>query len=104
MKIVTTNYGDAESPLIASAYRLTPQIPVTNLDGSWGGSDPVNGANQFAPINPIAIANLITNKNTKKTVFGWIKFWDNTAKGLVLRTSFNGSVWQWFLNLLYTNL
>ncbi|MGZ8510351.1 MAG: SusC/RagA family TonB-linked outer membrane protein, partial [Chitinophagaceae bacterium] len=40
--LTTTNYGDAQSPLIANALRLTPQIPVTNLDGSWGGSDPVN--------------------------------------------------------------
>ncbi|HEU4901357.1 MAG TPA: SusC/RagA family TonB-linked outer membrane protein, partial [Flavisolibacter sp.] len=58
--LTTTNYGDAQSPLIANALRLTPQIPVVNLNGSWGGSDPVNGAGQYAPVNPIALASLIT--------------------------------------------
>jgi hypothetical protein len=58
--LVTTNYGDAQSPLIANALRLTPQIPVVNYNGTWGSSDPVNGAGQYAPTNPIALANLIT--------------------------------------------
>jgi TonB-linked SusC/RagA family outer membrane protein len=91
-KLTTTNYGDAQSPLIASALQLTPQIPVTNLDGSWGGSDPVNGANQYAPINPIAIANLITNDNKRRQVLGGLNIGINLAKGLVFRTSLNGSM------------
>ncbi|HET9826689.1 MAG TPA: SusC/RagA family TonB-linked outer membrane protein, partial [Chitinophagaceae bacterium] len=70
--LTATNYGDAQSPLIANALRLTPQIPVKNLNGTWGGSDVVNGANQFAPINPIALANLITNKNMKRQALGGI--------------------------------
>lgn len=90
-KLTTTNYGDAQSPLIANALRLTPQIPVTNLDGSWGGSDPVNGANQFAPINPIALANLITNTNMKRQFNGGVNVAITPIKGLTLRTSFNGS-------------
>lgn len=90
--LVTTNYGDAGSPLIASALQLTPQIPVTNLNGSWGGSDPVNGANQFAPVNPLAIASLITNKNTKRQMLGGVNIGLILAKGLVFRTSFNGSM------------
>jgi TonB-linked SusC/RagA family outer membrane protein len=90
-KLTTTNYGDAQSPLIANALRLTPQIPVTNLDGSWGGSDPVNGANQFAPINPIALANLITNTNVKRQYLGGLNIGITITKGLVFRTSFNGS-------------
>jgi TonB-linked SusC/RagA family outer membrane protein len=89
--LTTTNYGDAQSPLIANALRLTPQIPVTNIDGSWGGSDPVNGANQYAPINPIALANLITNKNMKRQFLGGLNIGLTLAKGLVLRSSFNGS-------------
>lgn len=90
--LTATNYGDAASPLIANALRLTPQIPVTNLDGSWGGSDPVNGANQFAPINPIALANLITNKNDKKQFLGGINLGINIINGLTFRTSLNGSI------------
>lgn len=90
--LTATNYGDAQSPLIANALRLTPQVPVTNLDGSWGGSDPVNGANQFAPINPIALANLITNKNMKRQFLGGLNIGINITKELVFRTSFNGNV------------
>ncbi len=90
--LTATNYGDAASPLIANALRLTPQIPVTNLDGSWGGSDPVNGANQFAPINPIALASLVTNKNMRRQFQGGINLGITLLKGLTFRTSFNGSV------------
>ena len=90
--LVTTNYGDAQSPLIANALRLTPQIPVTNFDGSWGGSDPVNGANQYAPINPIALASLITNKNMKRQFLGGLNLGVTIAKGLTFRSSFNGNI------------
>lgn len=90
--LTTTNYGNAESPLIANALRLTPQIPVTNLDGSWGGSDPINGANQYAPINPIALANLITNENRRRQVMGGLNIGINIAKGLTFRTTFSGNI------------
>ncbi|HEY8690318.1 MAG TPA: TonB-dependent receptor [Chitinophagaceae bacterium] len=90
-KLTATNYGDAQSPLIASALQLTPQIPVKNLNGSWGGSDPVNGANQYAPINPIAIANLITNNNTKRQFSGGLNLGITLTKGLVFRSSINGN-------------
>ena len=90
--LAATNYGDAQSPLIANALRLTPQIPVVNLNGSWGGSDPVNGAGQYAPVNPIALANLITNNNTKKQFLGGLNFAVTPVKGLSLRTSFNASI------------
>lgn len=89
--LTTTNYGDAASPLIANALRLTPQIPVTNLDGSWGGSDPVNGANQYAPVNPIALASLITNNNMKRQFVGGINLDFKLFKGLSFRTSLNGN-------------
>ena len=90
--LTTTNYGDAQSPLIANALQLTPQIPVTNLDGSWGGSDPVNGANQYAPVNPLAIASLIKNDNSRRQFLGGLNLGFTIAKGLVFRTSFNGNI------------
>ncbi len=89
--LTATNYGDAQSPLISNALRLTPQIPVKNLNGSWGGSDPVNGANQFAPINPVALANLITNNNMKRQFLGGLNLGITLTKGLIFRTSINGS-------------
>jgi TonB-linked SusC/RagA family outer membrane protein len=90
--LAATNYGDAGSPLIANALRLTPQIPVVNLNGSWGMSDPVNGAGQYAPVNPVALAALITNKNTRRQFLGGLNFGVNPTKGLSLRTSFNTSI------------
>lgn len=89
--LTATNYGDAQSPLISNALRLTPQIPVKNLNGSWGGSDPVNGANQYAPINPVALASLITNNNMKRQFLGGLNIGITLTKGLVFRTSINGS-------------
>ena len=90
--LTTTNYGDAASPLIANALRLTPQIPVKNLNGSWGGADPVNGANQFTLVNPIALASLITNKNQRRQLQGGINLGLTLAKGLTFRTGFYGSI------------
>lgn len=90
--LTSTNYGDAQSPLISNALRLTPQIPVKNFNGSWGGSDPVNGANQFAPVNPVALASLISNNNMKRQFLGGLNLGITLAKGLVFRTSMNGNV------------
>jgi TonB-dependent starch-binding outer membrane protein SusC len=90
--LTTTNYGDAQSPLIANALRLTPQIPVVNLNGTWGSSDPVNGAGQYAPVNPVALASLITNKNMRRQFLGGLNFGVTPLKGLAIRTSFNGSI------------
>ncbi len=89
--LTATNYGDAQSPLIANSLRLTPQIPVMNLNGSWGGSDPVNGANQYAPVNPVALASLITNKNMKRQFLGGLNLGIHLLKGLELRSSLNGN-------------
>ena len=90
--LTATNYGDAASPLIANALRLTPQIPVKNLNGSWGGADPVNGANQFTLVNPVALAELITNTNVRRQFQGGINIGVTLAKGLQFRTSFNGTI------------
>jgi TonB-dependent starch-binding outer membrane protein SusC len=90
--LATTNYGDAASPLIANALRLTPQIPVVNLNGSWGSSDPVNGAGQYAPTNPIALASLITNKNMRRQFLGGLNVAITPAKGLTIRSSFNATI------------
>ncbi|GAB3412826.1 SusC/RagA family TonB-linked outer membrane protein [Niabella aquatica] len=98
--LTATNYS-ASDPLIANALRLTPQIPVNNLDGTWGGSDPINGQGQFAPVNPIAIANLITNKNMKRQFLGGLNVAVTPLKGLTLRSSFNGSLGNG-LSMYYT--
>jgi TonB-linked SusC/RagA family outer membrane protein len=86
----------SQENIISNALQLTPQVPVKNINGTWGGGDITNGANQFAPVNPIAIANLTTNENVRRQFMGGLNAGLNIAKGLVLRTSFN-------TNLGYSN-
>lgn len=78
--------------VITDALQITPQIPVKNLDGSWGGGDVVNGATQFTPVNPIAIANLRTNTNRRRQFWGGLTLGLNITKNLSFRTSFNTDV------------
>jgi TonB-linked SusC/RagA family outer membrane protein len=87
--------------VISDALQITPQVPVKNLNGSWGGGDDVNGANQFAPVNPIAIANLRTNTNRRRQFWGGLNLGINITKGLVFRTSFNTDIN--YQNSLYFN-
>jgi TonB-dependent starch-binding outer membrane protein SusC len=83
------NLTASQENVIQNALRLTPQIPVKNLDGSWGGGSAANGANQYAPVNPVALANLTTNELTRRQFFGGLNLGVNLTKGLVFRTSIN---------------
>jgi TonB-linked SusC/RagA family outer membrane protein len=86
------NLTTSSESLIASALTLTPQIPVKNLDGTWGGGDNTNGANQYAPVNPVAIANLVTNNDTRRQLLGGMNIAIDIMKGLVFRTSYNANL------------
>ncbi len=81
------NLTSSQENVIQNALRLTPQIPVKNLDGSWGGGTAANGANQYAPVNPVALANLTTNEKTKRQFRGGLNLGLDLMKGLVFRTS-----------------
>ena len=87
--------------VIAEALQITPQVPVKNLNGDWGGGDVINGANQFAPVNPVAIANLRTNNNRRRQFWGGLNLGLNLAKGLTFRTSFNTDIN--YANSMYFN-
>ena len=78
--------------VIADALQLTPQVPVKNLNGEWGGGDDVNGANQFAPVNPIAIASLRTNESRRRQFWGGINLGLHITKDLTFRTSLNTDI------------
>ncbi len=82
----------SQENIISNSISNTPQIPVTNLDGTWGGGDPVNGANQFAPVNPIAIASLIDNKQVRRQILGGANMVIKINKGLRFRNSINGNI------------
>ncbi len=83
------NLTTSQENIISNALRLTPQIPVKNLDGSWGGGDENNGANNFAPVNPLAIASLTTNNLVRRQFIGGINLGINLIEGLQFRSSFN---------------
>ena len=86
-KLTTSSEG-----VIADALQITPQIPVKNLNGDWGGGDDVNGANQFTPVNPLAIASLRTNESRRRQFWGGLNIGIKLAKGLTLRTTFNTDI------------
>ncbi len=86
------NITSSQESVITDAIGLTPQVPVKNLDGTWGGGDITNGANKYAPVNPIAVANLKTNKNVRRQFLGGLNLGLNLAKGLSFRSSFNTNV------------
>ncbi len=79
----------SQENVIIRAIQLSPEVPVKNLNGSWGGGDLSNPAHQFSPVNPIAISQLVTNTNTRKQLLGGLNIGVTLAKGLVARTSFN---------------
>ncbi len=79
----------SQENIISNGLQLTPQIPVKNQDGSWGGGDDNNGANQFAPVNPLAIASLTTNDLTRRQFLGGINVGIKIIEGLEFRSSFN---------------
>ncbi|MBC7947343.1 MAG: TonB-dependent receptor [Chitinophagaceae bacterium] len=87
--------------VISDALQITPQIPVKDLNGAWGGGDDVNGGNQFAPVNPVAIASLRSNENRRRQFWGGLNLGLNLAKGLTLRSSFNTDIA--YSNSMYFN-
>jgi TonB-dependent starch-binding outer membrane protein SusC len=82
----------SQENVISQSLQLTPQVPVKNLDGSWGGGDVTNGANQYAPVNPIAIANLTTNKLLRRQFLGGLTVGIRIMKDLNFKTSFNTNI------------
>jgi TonB-linked SusC/RagA family outer membrane protein len=95
-KLTTSSEG-----VISDALQLTPQIPVKNLNGDWGGSNDINGGTQYAPVNPIATASVRTNTNRRRQFLGGLNATLNLLKGLTFRTSFNTDIN--YSNSLYFN-
>lgn len=79
----------SQENVIIRSIQLSPEVPVKNLNGTWGGGDLTNPAHQFSPVNPIAISQLVTNTNVRRQFLGGLNIGLNLAKGLVVRTSFN---------------
>lgn len=79
----------SQENVISNALQLTPQVPVRNIDGTWGGGDVNNGANQFAPVNPIAISNLTTNTDLRRQFLGGLNLGIKFLKDFSIKSSFN---------------
>lgn len=79
--------------LIVNAIRLGPQIPVINPDGTYGGGNITNSsAEQFAPPNPVGLANISTNEITRRRLLGGVNAGIKIIDGLELRTNFNTDI------------
>ncbi len=78
------NLATAGNNPIQQALNETPNIPVKNNDGSWGGSSSTVGwVAQIA--NPYAMATINKNLGNRKQLYGNLYAEITFAKGLVLR-------------------
>ncbi|MDP4256309.1 MAG: SusC/RagA family TonB-linked outer membrane protein, partial [Bacteroidota bacterium] len=69
MAHVFENLNTSASGVINSALNLTPDIPVQNPDGSWGGITNTSGW-VSGVVNPVAIAEIVKNQKKRNQVFG----------------------------------
>lgn len=87
---VNENVNSTTSSVISNALSLTPDVPVRNLDGSWGGV--TNDAGWVVPIpNPVGLALLNTNTRKRNQVFGNVYAEIQFFKDLSLRNEASGN-------------
>ena len=84
--------SSSSEDVINNALQLTPQIPVKNIDGTYGGGDLSKPEDKFAPVNPIAIASLVTNNNTRRQFMGGANVNIDILPGLTFVTSLNANL------------
>ena len=82
-----------QSNVITTAIQLAPHIPVRNIDGSYGGGTVTqeNSSEQFSPPNPIGIASITINDETRRQFLGGFTVSMDIIEGLVFRSSLNGN-------------
>jgi TonB-dependent starch-binding outer membrane protein SusC len=86
--------------LIVNSIQLGPQIPVRNLDGTFaGGETNRSNAEQFAPVNPVGLADISTNELSRRRLLGGVNAGIKIVDGLELKTNFNTDIG--FLNSTY---
>jgi len=82
--------GTTSSGVITSALGLTPDVPVKNDDGTWGGVSNTSGWVQ--PVaNPVAMALINKNTNYRYQVFGNAYAEVKFTKDLQLRSELSGN-------------
>jgi TonB-linked SusC/RagA family outer membrane protein len=87
---VAENVNSSSASVIGSALWLTPDVPVKNVDGTWGGVTNNDGWVQPV-VNPVAMALINKNMNYRYQIFGnayaEIKF----SNALSLRNEVSGN-------------
>lgn len=87
---VDENVNSTTSSVIYNALSLTPDIPVKNLDGSWGGV--TNESGWIVPIpNPVGLALLNSHTRKRNQVFGNVYAEIQFYKDLSLRNEASGN-------------
>ncbi len=87
---VDENVAVTGSNVISTALNNTPDIPVTNSDGSWGAVTNTSGWVQPSA-NPVALATIIKNLRKRNQIFGNVYAEIQLAKGLSLRNELSGN-------------
>ncbi|MHA4806848.1 SusC/RagA family TonB-linked outer membrane protein [Flavitalea flava] len=90
MAHVYENVNTSTSGIIGSALNLTPDIPVQNPDGSWGGITNTSG---WVPgvVNPVAIAEIVKDQKKRNQLFGNAYAEIQFTKDLSLRNEVSGN-------------
>jgi TonB-dependent starch-binding outer membrane protein SusC len=87
---VDENVNATTSSVISNALSLTPDIPVRNLDGSWGGVSNTSG--WVMPVaNPVGLATINTHTKKRNELFGNAYAEIQFYKDLSLRTEASGN-------------
>jgi TonB-dependent starch-binding outer membrane protein SusC len=87
---VKENVNATSSNVISTALNLTPDVPVQNPDGSWGGV--TNTSGWINPVaNPVALAKIIKNLKKRNQIFGNVYAEIQLFKDLSLRNEASGN-------------
>jgi TonB-dependent starch-binding outer membrane protein SusC len=87
---VDENVNATSSSVISNALILTPDIPVKNLDGTWGGITNTSGWITAVP-NPVGLALLNSHTKNRNQVFGNAYAEIQFYKDLSLRNEMSGN-------------
>ncbi|WP_234997792.1 SusC/RagA family TonB-linked outer membrane protein [Mucilaginibacter sp. OK098] len=87
---VDENVAATGSSVINTALSITPDIPVVNPDGSYGGvTDPAGWVAPFP--NPVALAKIMKDQRKRNQIFGNVYAEIQLAKELSLRSELSGN-------------
>ncbi len=87
---IVENVNTTNAGVIGNALSLTPDIPVKNNDGTWGGITNTSGWVQ--PVaNPVAMALINKNMNYRYQLFGNVYAEVKFTKDLSLRNEVSGN-------------